>query len=241
MTTMRARQLVSGCLLWAAAALAAHAIVPLSNSEAKTVLEAEHAAESIFHLQIGRFAVVGKGGAYAAPDAITERRYQELRAWDHVGIVHIKADPAWMAFEQGKGDQELYNQKKDGVVRRIIVETMPKAALFRDRRKPDQYNIPMGNLVIDKVEENVARAFRGDDYRVITFNGKIEFLPVTAEYFMQYFARKVKQEGRAIFLIKYQPAAKSWTRIAADWADESGQFKSTNVQVKLRELAGDGR
>ena len=233
------KTIVALCALLLSAGVAVHtaAAVPLPNAEAKTVLEAEHAAQSVFHLKIGALAVVGKDGKYAGPDAITERRAQEIRAWDHVGLVHTKADPAWMAFEQGKGDQALYNQKKEGVLRRIVVTAGPKAAQYRDPRDPNLLHIPMGNLVIDKVEENIDRRFGAGDYRVITFNGRIEFLPITAEYFLQFFAKKMKQEGRAIYLMKYEPATKSWSRIAADWADEQGQFKSTNVQKKLMELA----
>lgn len=233
--TMSVWMRVAGALM-AAGLSVAHAVVPLSNPEAKAALEAEHAAQSVFRLQVGAFAVIGKDGKYSGPDTITERRYNELRAWDHVGIVHIKADPQWVAFEQGKGDAAMYNQKKEGVIRRILVEPTAKAKPYRDRKVANQYNIPMGNLVIDKIEENVARAFGNDEYRVITFSGKIDFLPVTAAYFLQYFAKKIKQEGRAIYLMKYQPATKSWTREAADWADENGSFKSNNVQGKLLQL-----
>lgn len=226
-----------GALFLAAAVGAVHGAAPiLSNAEAKAVLEAEHAEQSVFHLRIGALAVVRKNGAYAGPDAINERREKEIRAWDHVGLVHTKADPAWVAFEQGKGDMAMYNQKKEGVVRRIVVTAGAKATPFRDRKDPNLLHIPMGNLVIDKVEENIARRFGADDYRAITFSGRIEFLPITAEYFLQYFAKKMKQDGRAIYLMRYDPAAKSWARIAADWADEQGQFKSTNVQKKLLEL-----
>ena len=225
------------CGLLLLLASSSQAVIPLSNDDAKKVLEAEHAAQSIFQMQVGHFAVVGKDGTYNAPDAISERRYNELRAWDHVGLIQIKADPAWVAFEQGKGDMSMYNQKKQGVARRIIVAPLPKSQPYRDRGKPNQYNIPMGNLVIDRVDENIARAFGLDEYRVITFSGKIDFLPVTAAYFLQYFSRKVKQEGHAIYLMKYEPVTKSWTRITADWADESGQFKTSNVQTKLLQLA----
>ena len=141
----------------------APAVVPLSNAEAKQVLEAEHASQSIFHLQVGKLAVVGKDGTYKGPDAINERRMNEIRAWDHVGLVHMKADPAWMAFEQGKGDMALYNQKKEGVIRRIIVEPLPKAKDYRDRANPNQYNIPMGNLVIERIEENIVRMSGPDE------------------------------------------------------------------------------
>lgn len=213
------------------------AIVPLTNADAKKVLQDEHAQQSIFRLQVGKMAVVRKDAPYNAADAISERRSNELRAWSHVGIVQIKADPDWVTFEQGRGDRDLYNQKKDGVVRRIIVEPTPKAKEFRDPKVTGQYNIPMGNLVIDRIEENVARAFGSDEYRVLTFSGRIDFLPVTAAYFTQYFARKFTQEGRAIYLMKFEPATNSWTRVAADWADENGSFKSSNVQRKLLELA----
>ena len=226
---------ICGLLLFLASS--SQALVPLSNEDTKKVLEAEHAAQSVFQMQVGKLAVVGKDGKYDAPDAISERRFNELRAWDHVGVIHIQADPAWVAFEQGKGDISMYNQKKEGVTRRIVVEPRPSAQVYRDRKKPNQYNIPMGNLVIDRVEDNIARAFGSDEYRVVTFSGKIEFLPITAAYFLQYFSRKVKQEGRAIYLIKYEPATKSWTRITADWADENGQFKTSNVQKKLLELS----
>ena len=133
------------------------AVVPLSDADAKKVLQDEHAQQSIFRLQVGRFAVTGKDAPYNAPDAISERRSNELRAWSHVGLVQIKADPAWVTFEQGRGDRDLYNQKKEGVVRRIIVEPTPKAKQFRDPKVAGQYSIPMGNLVIDRIEENVAR------------------------------------------------------------------------------------
>ena len=214
----------------------ARAVVALGNADARKVLEDEHAQQSIFHLQVGRMAVVGKDAAYRGADATGERRFNELRAWSHVGLVSIKADPDWVTFEQGRGDRELHNQKKEGVIRRIIVEATPKAKEFRDPKVAGQYNIPMGNLVIDRIEENIARVFGADEYRVITFSGRIDFLPVTAEYFTQFFARKITQEGRAIYLMKFEPATRSWTRIAADWADEKGSFKSSNVQRKLLEL-----
>lgn len=213
------------------------AVVPLANADAKIVLQDEHAQQSIFRLQVGKFAVTGKDAPYSAADAISERRSNELRAWSHVGLVQVKADPAWVTFEQGRGDRDLYNQKKEGVVRRIIVEPTAKAKEYRDPKIAGQYNIPMGNLVIDRIEGNVARAFGTDEYRVITFSGRIDFLPVTAEYFIQFFAKKITQEGRAIYLMKFEPATRSWTRVAADWADEKGNFRSSLVQRKLLELA----
>ena len=228
-----ARSMVSSLAIWSSLSWA---VVPLTDADAKKVLQDEHAQQSIFRLQVGRFAVTGKDAPYSAADAISERRSSELRAWSHVGLVQIKADPAWVTFEQGRGDRDLYNQKREGVVRRIVVEATPKAKEYRDSKVAGQYNIPMGNLVIDRIEENVARAFGTDEYRVITFSGRIDFLPVTAEYFIQYFAKKIAQEGRAIYLMKFEPATRSWTRVAADWADEKGSFRSSQVQRKLLEL-----
>lgn len=210
---------------------------PLTNTEAKTALEAEHAAQSIFKLQTGTFSVVKKGGTYAGPDAISEVRRLELRAWSRVGMVKLEVDPAWQAFDKGRGDMTLHNQAKQGVFERLIVTPTAMAAPFRDRKKPSQYNIPMGNLVIDKIEENVEKTIGADQYRVITFSGKINFLPVTAEYFKQYFAKAVKQEGRAIYLMKFDPATRQWMRVAADWADATGDFKSKQVQTMMLDLS----
>ena len=71
---------------------------PLTNAEAKITLEAEHAAQSIFRFTVGTFSVVRKGGTYAGPDAISETRRLELRAWSRVGLVKIQDDPAWVAI-----------------------------------------------------------------------------------------------------------------------------------------------
>ncbi|MBP8295341.1 MAG: hypothetical protein KAX84_04475, partial [Burkholderiales bacterium] len=213
------------------------AAATLTDAEAKAVLEAEHTAQSIFRLPVGTFSVVKKGGRYAGPDAITETRRLEYRAWSRAGLVRIEDDPSWNAFQDGKGDMALYNLQKEGVTTRMKITPTAMAAPFRDKKNPQQYNIPMGNLVIARIEDNVEKNIGADQYRVITFSGKINFLPITAEYFKQYFAKAVSQEGRAIYLIKYEPAAQRWTRLAADWADPSGEFKTKNVQSKLLELS----
>lgn len=210
---------------------------PLPNAEAKITLEAEHAAQSIFRFTVGTFSVVRKGGTYAGPDAISETRRLELRAWSRVGLVKIQDDPAWEAFQKGKGDLAAYNLQKEGVRTKMVVTPTALAAPYRDPKIRNQYNIPMGNLVIDRIEENFAKTIATDEYRVITFSGKIQFLPITAKYFKEYFAKEIKQEGRAIYLMKYDPATKQWARIAADWANLEGEFKTKNVQSKILELS----
>jgi hypothetical protein len=217
---------------------------PLSDSEAKTIVQDAFASgrDTIY---LGVFNVINDTQTSLGQKADIKNRtidsqyYTYLKGWEKAGVVNIILDKQYEDFKSGKNFSwgNFLQSGTEGIQSKIVVQLTEKGERIAGDNGSYKTNgfvkVSEGTFTIKDVVKNEEKNDGVDECRVLMLTYNAAWTP---EYLTvaQAFGTILKEQRKAMILLKYDPFAKKWEIRALDIANADGDFTTQNVSLSVR-------